>query len=318
MFSSFAFQGQAQYLFLLSTAIGLALLGWGGQDINLNQSEERMGLVGSGLVLLVLYAALFQQLKKKVAYRDIHSRSLSVWQISGEGWFWDEWKLLFRNQRFNAAVYLPILASVGLPILYFFPGLDFPRGSGPLLSFVVTGGFVLNYWLSFPGWESTYFSLLMISPTPFEKLIYKKYLFSVIITLVPVVPLMLVFAFIDLELSLQIGTAFLLTISLLFYVLLFNATNNDQRIELDESGFFNQKGLKFSHYAYVAVLIFGLQFWPSFTADLSEQSLRYIWIGTVGLAGISLIFLKPVIRICANRILRKKYHLIRSYDDKSK
>lgn len=318
LYTSFSFNSSLKYLSQLAALVLLVMMALGRRNLVLSPQNEFLILLGLSMALTALFARLYLQLKKKISYRDLSNRSIPSLQISAEGWFWDEWKMLTRNRRFNALIYLPVIVFLAFPPIYIFSGIEFPEGSGPLLGFALSGGFILSYWLQFPAWESTYFSLLMISPRAFEEVIFKKYLFILTITFVPVALLMVVFAFVNGELSLQIGTAYLVANSLLFYSLLLNAPNNTQRLELDESGFFNQKGIKLSHYLFIALILLVLQFWPNFSEDLAEETIYYIWFATLALSGLSLLLLRVAIRFCAGRIKRKRYQLIRSYHDKSK
>lgn len=317
LFGSLNFRGTKKILFFLSVLLVMALFAYGTQNVMLNQRIETASLLTAGVILILLYVALFQRLKKIITYRTIDRRSATSRRFSGEGWLWQEWKLFIRNKRFNTLIYLPILAAICLPVMYLFTDYQAAEGSLMLLSFAVAGGFILTYWLSFPGWDSTYYKLLMIAPKVFAEQIQKKYLFSLLISSIPVSLQMILFAFIDFNIVLQIATAFLLSASLLFYVLLLNAAHNDQRIELDESGFFNQRGLKLRYYGFVLLIVFGLQFWGSYKVNFAEVSLRYIWWGTILFSSMSLFFIKPMIRYGAKRIINQKYHLIRSYHDKN-
>ncbi len=219
----------------------------------------------------------------------------------------NEVRLLFRNKRSKqmVAFTLPIMLLYGL---LFYPDLK-NLNHNVLLGFVglfISGGFLITYGQYILAWESSHFDFILTSNIQTEQFFRAKYYLMIIPTLllflitVPYVYFgikILIINFVMLTFNIGINAPFLL----------FAASFNRKRMELDRGQMMNYQGIGINNFLIVIPLFFIPVLINWFFNHFVGYRVSLLIMFGIGLTGI--IFYRQLIRFAALFYKNNRYKI---------
>lgn len=315
---------------VLASIVGLEKLGWISifnisqktfDAITQNPVLSLITLVFIPLTYFLNYGLIRKfsytdDIKKKVGENERISQSLSGLESKGKlgVLILNEIRLLLRNKRAKTTLMLiPLFLGYGL---FFYPN-EVYQNSNFFLAFVgifVSGGFLMSYGQYTLAWESRHFDLLMTSNFSVHEFFKAKYLLMVfpsILLFVFTIPYVyfgyniLLINFIALVYNVGVNTT----------ILLFAASYNKKRMELDKGGSMNYQGLGLNNFIIVLPLLFLPAVFYALTSFIfnSDVALAVLAIlGVIGIAGRN-YFIKEAVKF----FLSRKYIITEGFRSKN-
>jgi hypothetical protein len=215
-----------------------------------------------------------------------------------------EFKLYTRNKRTKTILYMaPLFILYGL-MIYNSPGSPNQTGMLMFVGVFMTGGMMLNYANYAFGYESCYFDVLLTKNIDFSLYIRVKFYISVLIATVFYI-LTIPYLFYGFRI-LMINTAmYFYNIGFLSYMLLYFATYNKKRIDMNRGGMFNYQGIGSMNWlallpAFLLPFLIFILFNKAGNPDLG-----ILFTALLGIAG--LVFMKSILKRITQNFHRRKY-----------
>ncbi len=222
-------------------------------------------------------------------------------------------KLIWRHKRTRTVIYMaPMFLLYGF---VFYPQEIYMNMTGMLIfvGIFMTGGMMINYGNYAMAYESNYFDSLLANNFDFKQYFRMKYINSVLICCVCYI-LTIPYVFFDSEILLINTAAFLFNIGVISFTLLFIATFNKKRMEMNKGAAFNYQGMGATNWLamFPAFLLPIIIYWPFSAAGMPYTGL--IFIGILGLIG--LLFNRTFTNIIYKNFLKRKYIMADGFREK--
>ena len=177
----------------------------------------------------------------------------------------------------------------------------------------MTGGMMINYGNYAMAYESNYFDSLLANNFDFRQYFRMKFINSVLICSVCYI-ITIPYVFFSTKVLLINTVAFLFNIGVISFTLLFIATFNKKRMDMNKGAAFNYQGLGASNWLamFPAFLLPIIIYWPFSMAGMPYTGL--IFIGILGLIG--LLFNKTLTNIIYRNFLKRKYIMADGFREK--
>jgi hypothetical protein len=177
----------------------------------------------------------------------------------------------------------------------------------------MTGGMMLNYANYAFGYESGYFDALLTKNIDFSHYIRVKFYISVMLSTVFYI-LTIPYLFYGFRVFLINSAMYLYNIGFLSFVLLYFATFNKKRIDMNRGGMFNYQGI--SSMNWLALIpAFLMPFLIYFLFKLSgHPDIGLIFSAVLGLTG--LLFTRSLLKIITRNFYARKYIMAKSFREK--
>lgn len=276
-------------------------------------------------LLLVAYPVLAYRISKRYLLKNKYSESWRVKAEEGSLWSkldWQgksrvaqllstEWKLITRHKRTRTAA----LTSV----LFLFYGLFMykdPTSSSPsnlFVAFFMISFSALNYGQYLIAWESRFFDGLLTRSLSLKDYFNAKWRLLFVLTIIPYV-LSLFYGFIHPKYLIIHSVAFIYSVGVNSYVMLFFATYQRKSIDLNSGSAFNYQGASALQFLIIIPLLvfplalYGLIAWPFGEAAG--------WIAVSALSLISLSCHKLWIKGTVANFREKKYNMADAFRSK--
>ena len=206
----------------------------------------------------------------------------------------------------------PFFVLYGL-MIYKDPVMLKQTGMQMFVGVFMTGGMMLNYANYAFGYESGYFDALLTKNIDFARYIRVKYYISVLLATIFYI-LTIPYAYYGIRI-LMINTAmYIYNIGFLSYILLFFATFNKKRVDLNRGGMFNYQGIGAMNWlAFIPAFLF--PFLIYFLFRVSGYPTAGIYFSAIlGLTG--LVFMRPLLNIITRNFYKRKYIMAASFREK--
>jgi hypothetical protein len=268
------------------------------------------------VVLVLLYGLNYQFLKRHTYLDELAHSKVRKTIAAGDLFYLErfgevgrlislEIKLILRNKRLKSNLYFsPLILLLG----FLFYGLEDYRNYDIMLIYMgvlFTGMFMIGYGQFIFSWESRYFDAVISSEIDPHLYFKAKFIimvaacFSHYLFLIP-------FSYFGIQI-LYLNTAlFLFNIGVNSFILLFKATFNRQRIDLNVSAFSMQgKDAKQFLVVLLLVIIPILIYVPFMRAGIPQMG--FVAIGAVGVLG--LLFYRPLLKLIVTQFYKQKYKI---------
>jgi len=215
-----------------------------------------------------------------------------------------EFKLYTRNKRTKTILYMaPFFILYGL-MIYNSPGSPNQTGMLMFVGVFMTGGMMLNYANYAFGYESCYFDALLTKNIDFSLYIRVKFYISVLIATVFYI-LTIPYLFYGFRILLINTAMYFYNIGFLSYMLLYFATYNKKRIDMNRGGMFNYQGIGSMNWlallpAFLLPFLIFILFNKAGNPDLG-----ILFTALLGIAG--LVFMKSILKRITQNFHRRKY-----------
>ncbi|MCX6244089.1 MAG: DUF5687 family protein [Bacteroidetes bacterium] len=244
------------------------------------------------------------QKKKAEEYRDqAENRYLKALGLTGSMLLL-EFKMYIRNKRTKTILYMaPIFVLYGL-MIYNSPGVLNQTGMLMFVGVFMTGGMMLNYANYAFGYESCYFDALLTKNIDFSQYIRVKFYIAVLIATVFYI-LTIPYLFYGVRILLINTAMYFYNIGFLSYTLLYFATFNKKRIDMNRGGMFNYQGIGSMNWlAVVPAFLLPFLIFLLFNF-LGHPDLGLIFTTLLGITG--LVFMKFILRWITRNFHQRKY-----------
>ncbi len=216
----------------------------------------------------------------------------------------NEIRLLFRNKRSKSVLYMsPVLLLYGL---FYYPNPNHGNVSLLFIGIVVSGAFMIPYGQYIMAWESRQFDFILANNISFYEYFKAKYYILVIPTL---------FVFLLSTPYLYFGSHILWVNTALFFyniginslLLLFTASFNRKRMELEKGQMMNYQGIGINNFLNaIPLLLFPWLLFVGYQSLFNENIAIWLMLIT-GLAG--LLFHRFFIRFAVKFFLKNRYKI---------
>jgi hypothetical protein len=212
-------------------------------------------------------------------------------------------KLWWRHKRTRSVLYMfPIFILYGF---FFYPMPEYK--DSPMLIFVgifMSGGMTMNYLNYAFGYESNHFDGILTSRIDMDLYIRAKLSIGMLITTVCFI-ITIPYLFFDINILLINFVTYLFNMGFISYMLIYMATYNKKRMDLNKGASFNYQGVGAANWLvmipafFLPVLIF-IPFWA-----LGYRYAGFAVIGLIGLLG--LLSRKYWVKTIERNFYRRKY-----------
>lgn len=245
--------------------------------------------------------------KKKKHAETITSRfnRLESFGITGNLML-NEIRLLFRNKRSKSMIFLtPILILYGL----FF----YPKGMNPLNSFtltlvgiLVTGAFMIPYGQYILAWESRQFDFILSSNVSTEEYFRAKFYLLVLPTSV-ILLLCIPYVYFGIHILWVNVVMFFYNVGINALLLLFLASFNRKRMELDKGQMMNYQGIGINNFLNILPLILGPWLLFILFKSIFNESTA-LWL-ILAMGALGLLFHNYFIRLAVKFFNKNRYKI---------
>lgn len=275
--------------------------------------------------LLTVYPIAAYRINKNYLLKNRYSESWRIKADDGSLWSkldWQgksrvaqlmstEWKLIIRHKRTRTAALMSVL--------FLFYGLfmyDDPTSSSPsnlFVAFFMISFSALNYGQYLIAWESRYFDGLLTRSLSIKDYFNAKWRLLLLLTAVPYI-FSLLYGFIHPKYLIIHSVAFLYSVAVNTYVMMFFATYQRKSIDLNAGSAFNYQGASALQFLIIIpllvapLMVYGFVAWP-----FGEKA---GWIAVSALSLISLACHKLWIKGTIDNFKEKKYNMADAFRSK--
>ncbi len=216
-------------------------------------------------------------------------------------------KLMLRNKRTRLTLFMPLFfIFYGL---LFYPGGEFHKETvfvDCMLMFIgtfITGFFIMSYGMTVFCYESKYFGLLLTNNISMSTYIKSKYYFMLIVTML-MYGLSLFYVVYGNKIFIVNSVMFLFNIGVTPFVVMYLATFNKLRFDLDANAFSMQgKGANQMSMVFILVIVLYIFYIP-----IRLLFNQYIGLGIMGILGITgFLFHKKLLGLLYRQFLKRRY-----------
>ena len=215
-----------------------------------------------------------------------------------------EFKLYIRNKRTKTILYMaPVFILYGL-LIYHDPIMMKQTGMLMFVGVFMTGGMMLNYANYAFGYESCYFDALLTKNINFSQYIRVKFFISVLIATVFYI-LTIPYVFFGSRILLINTAMYFYNIGFLSYTLIYFATYNKKRIDMNRGGMFNYQGIGTMNWlALLPAFLLPFLIYVLFKI-MGSPDIGIIFTTLLGITG--LVFMKSILRRITSNFYQRKY-----------
>jgi len=224
-----------------------------------------------------------------------------------------EFRLYVRHKKTKTMLYLsPFFILYGL---IFYTDPNFMKETGMMMfgGVIITGGMMLNYANYAFGYESSYFDALLSKNIDFSHYIRVKFYIAVLLSTCFYI-LTIPYVYYGPKVLLINTCMYFYNIGFLSFALLYFATFNKKRIDMNRGGMFNYQGM--SSMNWLALLpAFIMPFLIFFLfKTMGHPDLGILFTAVLGIAG--LLFAKSLLKIITRNFYNRKYVMAKSFREK--
>ncbi len=273
-------------------------------------------------LLLLFFAESYRYIKRNSYLEDFSRKKRHTDRVSSrlEGlekhgkigaMILKEVRLLLRNKRSKQMIFyaLPLGLLYGL---IFYPNKQ-NQSQDMVLAFVgifVTGIFLITYGQYILAWESRHFDFILTSNVSWEEFFRAKYYLMVIPTIVTYV-LSIPYVYFGVNI-LAINTAmFLYNVGVNGPLLLFMASFNRKRMELDRGQMMNYQGVGLNNFLNIIPLILVPSLLFLLLSSFWGHTVALLLIALMGISGV--LFHGVLIRRAARFFMKNRYKIAEGY-----
>jgi hypothetical protein len=219
-------------------------------------------------------------------------------------------KLIWRNKRPKTTIYLSLFFVFYGLIFYTNDSYQEMSAFLVLIGILITGMFMMNFGQFIPGWDSSYYPMIMAQNIPLRQYLASKaglITFSVVVMAILSTP----YIYFGWNILLLNMVCAVYNIGVNVPVLLYAGSFNKKRIDLDKSPFMNYQGTGAAQW----LVALPLMVLPSLIFWITNKFLNFnAAIGLLGLLGIIGLFLRPkLLNFLAGVYKKRKYVMIQGF-----
>ncbi|WP_281615811.1 DUF5687 family protein [Flammeovirga sp. SubArs3] len=274
------------------------------------------------IIPVIIYCAVFaitHQLLKKKLYLDDETNSTSYSSfdlgnfIQGDSQLWTfivyESKMILRNKRMRQSLIMSVVF-----ILYpFFTIFDKNSGDVQLFFFSFFPATMIpsTFGQFMFAWEGSYFSFIRTQPFTMKEYVKAKYLMYAGLTTLVVLPLSLIYLAIKPIVTVMICVGYFYSVGVNLLLMMFLATYNEKKVDLDQQNAFNFQGVQAKHMLMVFPILMGVLI--IFGGFYYLISLKAALISIVVIGVLGMLVHRPLINLVTDNLIEKRYKMTEGF-----
>ncbi|HBX46633.1 DUF5687 family protein [Limibacterium fermenti] len=222
-------------------------------------------------------------------------------------------KLITRNKRTKSTLFVSILFL--LYGLFFYPKkmYDDNYGFTFFIAMIATGSLMLMFGQWLISWNGSHFDCLMTKKMNADTYIRANYTLMMLFNILCFIVTTPYFFFGTKVIFLQVS-AFLYNIGVNIFLLLYFASYNTKRLNLNEGSAMNYQGTTYKNFLIVLPVMIGPMAIIGIVSIFGAEQVA-IWVfAALGVIGV--IFSKPLLTLCQRRFIQRKYALCEGFRKK--